>query len=284
MPGFDTLDVAISSCPNDTFAFYHFLKDTGKARPDVAYNPVFLDIEELNLGMLASKWDIVKASFTVGLEHPDYELLPSGSAIGFGVGPIAVYANEDLAEKKTWRVGLPGKNTTAGFLWNFYTRNEKRNLPAKIEKEYMHFGRLLDETRRGGVDLGILIHEGRFVYKNFELRLYVDLGQYWQDTTGFAVPLGGIFIKKNIPEYVKEIVKKQLRQSVVLALRQKKEKSGEYLEEIIPYIKKYSQESSVEVIEQHIDTYVTADTVELGPAALEAIQYFHKILKEQRSI
>jgi 1,4-dihydroxy-6-naphthoate synthase len=291
MSEFEQLTVAISPCPNDTFAFYHFLLDDKsldapplggvQASHHLEYKPVFLDIEELNLGMMESKWDIVKASFTVGLKHRDYELLPSGSAIGFGVGPIAVFADNDIVNKQNWIVGLPGENTTANFLWNYFLNTRPKNIPDKdmIVSMYMNFSQIMNKISDGELDMGVLIHEGRFIYQNHNLRLYLDLGEFWQNNTGFPVPLGGIFIKKSLSEAVKAEVKKDLKSSVETALLQKKENNNVYLEQLIPYIKKYSQESSQKVIEQHIETYVTKDTVMLSDRAIEAIEYFKSILK-----
>ncbi|MDH4261890.1 MAG: hypothetical protein OEV78_02460 [Spirochaetia bacterium] len=273
----ETLKIAISPCPNDTFAFYYFLND-----PNQNYDVSFLDIEELNLGMLEFKWDIVKASFSVGLQQTGYELLSSGSAIGMGVGPIVVYSKEDIIKKNNWVVGLPGKNTTANFLWNFYINSHPNDVPKrqKIEKKYMNFAHIMDKTTAGELDAGVLIHEGRFVYQNHNLKLFVDLGEFWQNKTGLPIPLGGIFIKKNLPAQMKQQIKTKLKESVENALIQKKQNSEMYQTTIIPYIKKYSQENSQKVIEQHIETYVTRDTVLLGDDAIKAITYFEKILKK----
>ena len=291
-----SLQVAVSPCPNDTFAFYHFFTDV---KNHGKYESIFLDIEELNQGMIQSRWDIVKASFSLGLKQADYELLPSGSAIGFGVGPIAVYSESQTASTQghdaesmtleirmadkikggKFTVGLPGEHTMANFLWDFYHSVNRDILPQSIEKRFMNFADIMKATEKGDLDMGILIHEGRFVYKKYDLKLYCDLGEFWQNQTGFPVPLGGIFIRKNLPQIVKDLVKKDLKESVVNALNEKKGSDKIYLQQIIPYVKKYSQELSQDVVEQHIDTYVTQETVTLSEVSLKAIEYLKKFLK-----
>jgi len=277
----EKLKIAISPCPNDTFAFFHFINDYPEK-----YSVEFLDIEELNQGMMKNKWDMVKASFTSGLLNTDYELLPSGSAIGFGVGPVAVYANEKIKTSSKWITGLPGENTTASFLWDYFVSHQinANQTPEikNIEKKNMKFSEILDNVASGKIDLGILIHEGRFVYQNYGLKLYIDLGEFWQNSTGYPVPLGGIFLKSNLAESVKTAVKNNLKYSVEKAILEKNEKRKIYTDEIIPFIKKYSRESSQKIIEQHIETYVTDDTVLLRKEALDAIMYFRDLIKDKK--
>ncbi|MDH4198824.1 MAG: hypothetical protein OEV66_00445 [Spirochaetia bacterium] len=271
------LTTAISPCPNDTFVFYHFLNDPQNKEK---YQPVFLDIEELNLGMINKKWDIVKASFPMGaVLEESYELLPSGSALGYGVGPVAVYRDEDIFQKDRWIIGLPGEHTTAHFLWNYYFKTMKDKIPQNIEKKYLYFGAIMEKTASGDLDMGIIIHEGRFVFKNLKLKMYRDLGEFWEKQTGLPAPLGGIFIRKDLPESKKKMAASDLKKSVSDAMQQKSENSEIYQQRILPYIKKYSQELPDDVVEKHIEYYVNADTVELSPRAREAINLMFSIHK-----
>lgn len=288
------LKLAISSCPNDTFAFFHFLHHS-PILSEVAFEAEFLDIEELNRGLAAGRWDIVKASYTAGARqetspktHPNnqmYELLKSGGAIGFGVGPIGIYRKgfhqEGAGSPKKWRVGLPGENTTANFLWNYYWKNEagKGGVPEEYEAVYMNFGEIMERAASGEVDIGVVIHEGRFVYRERGLDLFVDLGEYWQEKTGSPVPLGGIYIRKSLPDTLKRKIDRALEESVARALAEKEAQSGDY-EEVVAFMKSHARELERGVIESHIETYVSAETVSVSGAGEKAIQELQKELHD----
>ena len=132
---------------------------------------------------------MVKASFPVAVDVKGYRLLKSGAAIGFGVGPRLRYFQ---TSRKISAADLPwdstGVNTTANFLWKYFVSHSAR-LKAKINVVYLNFADVMKQTVSGEIDVGVVIHEGRFVYKKLGLKLFEDLGKYWHDTTGFPVPL-----------------------------------------------------------------------------------------------
>ena len=252
------ISLAISSCPNDTFSFYHFIHD---AQPGLRIQPVFLDIEELNRGMLRGEWDIVKASFPVAIKVRDkYNLMRSGSALGFGVGPILIYKDKNLLQKKNWRVGLPGENTTAHFLWNYYVEQSEELQETGFTKIQMHFAQIMTKLESGEIDAGVVIHEGRFEYEEKGFLLFKDLGEFWEKTAKAPVPLGGIFIHKQLPEDVKTHLEEALEKSIDQAIEEKEKKDPVYETKIIPFIKKYSQALERSSIEQHIGYYVNRET------------------------
>ena len=77
--------LAISTCPNDTFAFHAILQnkiDLG----GLDFEVELLDIQQLNDGLFAGRFDFAKASFHAAALLSDQAfVLPSGSALGFGV-------------------------------------------------------------------------------------------------------------------------------------------------------------------------------------------------------
>jgi 1,4-dihydroxy-6-naphthoate synthase len=271
------ITVAISPCPNDTFAFYHFFNDSLNHQK---YKPVFYDIEELNEAMLQGKYDITKASFPALLNSADqYEQLESGSAIGLGVGPIVVFSSDSIFNKPVWNIGLPGKNTTANFLWNYFARYTLKKLPPEINFHYMNFADVMKKTVSGELDAGVVIHEGRFVYQQMGLKLFEDLGDFWQNNSGFPVPLGGIFIRKNLSPEIKTSILQDLQKSVESALLDKQNNSSVYHDEILPFIRQHSQETDLAVIEKHIEYYVNTETVIMSETSKKAIEFFLQTIK-----
>ena len=81
-----------------------------------------LDIEGLNIALRRGQFDVQKVSAITALQClEDFDILPVGGAIGFGIGPIVATKKEmplsDLSGKK---VAFPGAGTTAHFLFQLF--------------------------------------------------------------------------------------------------------------------------------------------------------------------
>lgn len=185
-----TLRLRISPCPNDTFMFDALLNgriDTGGLHFDVEYR----DIEALNRGVQAGEADVSKISCAVLPAVADgYALLDSGAALGRGNGPLLVRRAGDRSPIR--RVAVPGVHTTANALM-------MRLFPRITERTPLLFSQIAAAVERGDFDAGVLIHEGRFVYRQRQLELVADLGQLWERTTALPLPLGGIAAKRSLP-------------------------------------------------------------------------------------
>src|SRR5262245_3215146 len=110
------LRVGLSTCPNDTFAFHALL--TGAVQTDdLELEFVLADVEELNQRMLAGELDLAKTSSHAMLAMSDrIWVLPVGSALGFGVGPLLLAAHGrrlSLPLEPASTVLCPGTWTTA---------------------------------------------------------------------------------------------------------------------------------------------------------------------------
>ena len=87
-----TIRLGISTCPNDTFAFHGLLTRAVDWR-GLHFDVELLDIEQLNERLLGDRFDVGKTSFHAALHlADDHVVLPSGSALGFGVGPLLLSA------------------------------------------------------------------------------------------------------------------------------------------------------------------------------------------------
>ena len=257
-----TLSLGYSPCPNDTFIFYalvHGKIDTG----DLGFKEALLDVETLNKMALRSELDITKISYhTFGFLREDYCLLRSGSAMGRGCGPLLVskedYAPEDLKGK---RIAIPGRLTTANLLLQLFTFDSGIPFSSSVE---MPFYKIMDAVSKGDVDAGLIIHEGRFTYPLYGLKKIVDLGEWWENKTGFPLPLGGILAKRNLGEDLIKRVDSFIRKSIEYSLNHKEEPKV--------YIKQHSQELEERVIEQHINLYVNDFSLDIGEKGLSAVR------------
>ena len=263
------LTLGFSPCPNDTFIFdalIHHKIDTEGLEFEVEYQ----DVETLNQKAFQKALDITKLSYhAFAYAVEDYELLDAGSALGFGVGPLLITKNEDLANKlstyagqeipkefENLKIGIPGKFTTANFLLGLA-------YPQLQNKEVLVFSDIESALIHGEIDLGLIIHENRFTYQDKGLFKVVDLGDYWEKTTESPIPLGGIVIRRDLPEQVKEKVNRLIRQSVEYAFSNPK--SG------LEYIRSHAQEMEESVMYKHIELYVNQYSVDLGELGAGAI-------------
>lgn len=256
-----TLTLGFSPCPNDTFIFdaliHHKIDTEG-----LDFEVFFDDVETLNQKAIKGELDITKLSFhAFAYVYNQYELLDAGSALGFGVGPMLISKNEYLANhpdnlNADLRVGIPGKYTTANFLLGIA-------FPHLVEKQEMVFSEIEQSLLEDKIDLGLIIHENRFTYMDKGLHKVMDLGNYWEQKTGCAIPLGGIVINRNLDRKVKEKVNRILRKSVEYAFANPK--SG------LEFIRHHAQEMSEEVMYKHIELYVNKYSIDLGPEGRKAI-------------
>jgi 1,4-dihydroxy-6-naphthoate synthase len=263
------LTLGFSPCPNDTFIFdalIHHKIDTEGLEFEVFYD----DVETLNQKAFRGELDITKLSYHAFAYVTDkYVLLDSGSALGFGVGPLLISDLEisisDLEKNlihdpksgsRNPLIGIPGKYTTANFLLGLA-------FPEATNKQELVFSEIEDALLDSRIDVGLIIHENRFTYQDKGLKKIIDLGDYWEKRTGCAIPLGGIVANRNLPLDIQYKINRVLRKSVEFAFANPK--SG------LAFIKQHAQEMSEEVMYKHIELYVNQYSVELGEEGRKAI-------------
>jgi 1,4-dihydroxy-6-naphthoate synthase len=255
------LTLGFSPCPNDTFIFdaliHHKIDTEG-----LDFEVFFDDVETLNQKAVKGELDITKLSFHAfaHVAH-QYALLDSGSALGYGVGPLLICKNEALLqpgalENNDLTVAIPGKLTTANFLLGIA-------YPNLTNKVLTVFSDIENAVLTGAVDLGLIIHENRFTYAEKGLHKIVDLGSFWERLTGCAIPLGGIVVNRNVDQSTQQKVNRILRKSVEYAFANPK--SG------LAFIREHSQEMDEAVMYKHIDLYVNQYSVDLGVEGRKAI-------------
>lgn len=263
------LSLGFSPCPNDTFIFdamIHQKIDTEGLTFDVFFD----DVETLNQKAFKTELDITKLSYhAYAYLTNNYVLLHSGSALGFGVGPLLICDKEEYitsegleglrSQISDLRVGIPGKYTTANFLLSLA-------FPEAVNKIEMKFSDIELALLNRRIDLGVIIHENRFTYQDKGLLKVMDLGEYWEKLTQSPIPLGGIMIRRDLPEEIKHKVNRVIRRSVRFAL--KNPSSG------LEFIRSHAQEMSGEVIYKHIELYVNKFTVDLGEEGRKAVTIF----------
>ena len=244
-----------SPCPNDTFAFDAIINRRIESEfTDLEVE--YLDIEQLNEGVLRGEPDISKISYAVYPQIADrYALLDSGSALGRGNGQLLVRRTGESTPIR--RVASPGLNTTANALLVRYFPDVEEIIP-------MLFSEIAAAVERGDVDAGVLIHEGRFVYERRRLTLVADLGQLWEQETGLPLPLGAIVARRDLPAEVREHFEQLLAESVRYAM--------EHPSVSRAFVKQHAQELEDDVIDKHIALFVNDFTISLGDEGRRAVE------------
>ena len=252
-----TIRLGISTCPNDTFAFHGLLTRSVDWR-GLQFEVELLDIEQLNERLLGDGLDVGKTSFHSALHMADdHVVLPSGSALGFGVGPLLLSASPGTRPESVDQLTLcPGRHTTAALLFALFHPNTTR-------VEHAVFSEIMPRLEARTADFGVCIHEGRFTWQQRGLGLVEDLGARWEQATGCPLPLGGIVASNRLPEETIATVQQVIKDSLRFALADR--------QAALPTMRRYAQEFDDHVLMQHVDLYVNEWTLDLGVEGAHAL-------------
>ena len=261
------LSIGFSPCPNDTFIFdaliHHKIDTEG-----LDFEVYLGDVEDLNQKAFNNELDITKLSYhAYGYLTENYVLLDAGSALGAGCGPLLITKPTTLHPSlNTLKIAIPGKYTTANFLLSIA-------YPEAINKVEMLFSDIEDAVLSGKVDAGLIIHENRFTYQQKGLEKIVDLGEFWEQTTGSLIPLGGIVIKRSLPLETIQKINKLLRKSIEFAF--------ENPDSPLAYMQCNAQEMDKKVMMQHVELYVNKYSIDLGIEGKSAITKMFNLAQEK---
>ena len=251
------LTLGFSPCPNDTFIFDALVH--GKIDLEgLEFEVVMADVEELNRRAFAGDLDITKLSYhAYAYLLKQYVLLDAGSALGNNCGPLLIAKKSRTDEEiEQALIAIPGKYTTANFLLSLAFPRAER----KIE---MLFSDIENAILNKKVDAGLIIHENRFTYQQKGLIKIIDLGEYWEQSTGLPIPLGGIVAKRSLPYNILHKINHLVGKSVRFALDNPAAS--------LDFVKCHAQEMEEKVMYEHIRLYVNDYTVNLGGAGRTAV-------------
>jgi 1,4-dihydroxy-6-naphthoate synthase len=251
------LSLGFSTCPNDTFIFdamVHKRIDT----EGLEFELIMQDVEELNKLAFDGEIDITKISFhAFAYIANKYKILNSGSALGRNNGPLLISKRKIYPDEVPFlNIAIPGKNTTANLLLHSAYPNIKQT------KEYL-FSDIEEVVLSDEADAGLIIHETRFTYQKKGLKKIIDLGEFWENTTGLPVPLGGIIVNRRHSDEIIKKIDRVLQRSIIYAFDNPL--AG------LNFIKKYAQEMDEDVMYKHIELYVNDFTKNLGEIGKNSI-------------
>lgn len=258
------LRLGFSPCPNDTFIFDALVNDKIDTE-ELAFDVFLEDVETLNQWAAEGKLDITKLSFPALFQNTDkYITLSSGAALGKGVGPLLI-AKKMVAVPAVANctVAVPGLHTTANFLLHYAFPQIQNRTP-------MLFSDIENAVLEERVDLGVIIHENRFTYRQKGLLKICDLGEVWEQKEGVPIPLGCIAAKRTLDEATLKKVDALIEKSVQRALAVN----------VIPdYTRQHAQEMNEEVMRQHIELYVNDFSQRLGAEGEKAVMRLYDVYR-----
>lgn len=254
------LKIAYSPCPNDTFIFHALAHGRVPGAP--TFDVTYADIDKTNHWAIERKGpEILKISYAaLPSVLSDYALLPCGGALGRGCGPLVLTKEEQSpSDLSNGEIAVPSERSTAYLLFRLWAAGHVPGGPKKIT--IMPFHEIMPAVRDGKIDAGLVIHEARFTYPDYGLKMMTDLGNWWERETGLPIPLGAIIARRSLD--VRSLTK-WIRDSVHYAWENPKASEA--------YVLQHAQEMDPKVAEAHINLYVNQFSADLGEEGYAAIR------------
>jgi 1,4-dihydroxy-6-naphthoate synthase len=254
-----TAELRLAHSPDSDDAFMFYALATGKVRlPGVKFTHILSDIETLNRAAHQETYDITALSFYgYSFVADKYVLLDCGASFGEGYGPVVVAAHPiKKTELAGHKVAIPGEMTTSYLALKLFEPN--------VETVTMPFDKILDAVQAKEVEAGLLIHEGQLLFSQIGLHRVVDLGQWWQETTGLPLPLGANAIRRRLGPDIGRKVARVIRDSVSYAL--------EHREPALNYALQFARDMDPQLADKFIGMYVNRWTLDYGEEGRRAVR------------
>jgi 1,4-dihydroxy-6-naphthoate synthase len=182
------------------------------------------------------------------------------------MGPLVVGKRDfEPSEFANLRVAIPGADTVAAHLTHGL-------LPAFKEVVYCRYDQVLDLIENDEVECGVIIHETRFTYIEKGFQLVADLGEIWERKIDAPLPLGVLVARRDLGEELIDQATHILRAS----LRYAYERSEQAME----YVLKHSIEKDLDVVYDHIQTYVNEETMSMSDEGSKALQTLNELMQK----
>jgi 1,4-dihydroxy-6-naphthoate synthase len=253
--------LAYSPCPNDTYIFAALTNGLLPGAPSVSV--ALEDVEALNQAAREGRFELTKVSYgAIPYLLNRYRILRAGGALGRGCGPLLIARPDASGSAPTLaslpraaRIAIPGRLTTAYLLLRLA-------LGFEPEAVVLRFDEIAGAVARGEADAGLIIHESRFTYARAGLAAIADLGEWWERTTGHAIPLGAILVRRDLDDAHARRINAAIRASLAFARRDEAA--------VAPYVREHAFEMEDDVMRAHIALYVNGYSDDVGEAGIAA--------------
>jgi 1,4-dihydroxy-6-naphthoate synthase len=256
----DVIDISIAHSPDSDDAFMFYGLATNKIRvPGYKFSHTLCDIEALNRrAQDEAFYDVSAISFhAYPYVQDNYTLMGCGGSVGEGYGPMIVSSRKlSVSDLDNLKIAIPGTLTTAYLALKIFNPN--------IKTETVPFDKIIPAILAGTYDAGLIIHEGQLTYGSSGLYKVIDLGIWWQETTGLVLPLGGNAIRRSLGADKHKIISKALRDSIQHAL--------DHREQALEYAMQFARDLDTSMASRFVSMYVNERTLDYGADGRNAIR------------
>jgi len=254
------IDISIAHSPDSDDAFMFYGLATNKIRvPGYRFSHTLCDIETLNKRAREEAfYDVSAISFhAYPYVQESYTLMGCGGSVGEGYGPMIVSSRKlELNDLNNIKIAVPGELTTAFLALKIFNPN--------LKTETVAFDKIIPAIQSGTYEAGLIIHEGQLTYSTSGLNKILDLGVWWQETTGLVLPLGGNAIRRSLGAEKHKIISKALRDSIQHAL--------DHRDQALEYAMQFARELDTRTANRFVSMYVNERTLDYGADGREAIR------------
>ena len=256
----ESVEISIAHSPDSDDAFMFYGLATNKIRvPGYKFTHTLCDIETLNLrAQKEAFFDITAISFhAYPYLQEQYTLMGYGGSVGEGYGPMVV-SSKPLAPEDLGRIKIagPGEMTTAYLALKIFN--------PELRTETVPFDKIIPAILAGDFEAGLIIHEGQLTYGTSGLHKVLDLGLWWQETTGLVLPLGGNAIRRSLGAEAHKTLSKALRDSIQHAL--------DHREAALEYAMQFARDLDTRLASRFVNMYVNERTLDYGADGRAAIR------------
>ena len=273
-----TLRIGHSPDPDDAFMWYPLANFTGpdgtRLSPKIDtggfdFVHVLEDIQALNERSDRGELEITALSIH---QYPyvanRYALTSCGASLGDGFGPMLVTPKSKqltLGSLPVARLAIPGTRTSAWLALQLLLREQGADRIDRLDWEVVPFDQIIPKVAAGEYDAGLIIHEGQLTYAEAGLDCLVDLGQWWGETRGLPLPLGGNAIRRDLDPHLPRICDVLLR-SIQWAL--------DHRAESVQFALNYARDMGQALADEFVGMYVNQWTLDYGEQGREAVRRF----------
>ncbi|MDQ6824977.1 MAG: ABC transporter substrate-binding protein [Candidatus Eremiobacteraeota bacterium] len=255
---------------DDAFMFYGLASGRLETH-GFEYEHILQDIQTLNEWAKDGRLDTTAISVHAYAYVADkYAILNHGASMGGSdYGPMVVARKASApGDLHGATIAVPGLMTSAYLAL--------RLVVGDFIPQVLPFDTIMEAVAGGEADFGLLIHEGQLTHHELGLKSVINLGTWWWKETGLPLPLGVNTIRRALPEDVKQLASRHLRESIEFGLAHRAE--------ALQWALRYARGMKTTTADTFVGMYVNERTVDLGADGRRSIQLFLKQAQERRLI
>ncbi len=264
----DTIRLGHSPDPDDAFMFYGLAREQVDAE-GLRFEHILEDIETLNQRAFRGELEVTALSVHAWTQLADrYILLNTGASMGVGYGPMLVGREPMVPEALKGRtIAVPGEHTTAFLVLKMWLGD--------FAYEVVPFDQIFRAVREGGVDAGLIIHEGQLTFEREGFYCLADLGRWWTEGPGggLPLPLGVNAVRRDLGPELCRRIDRVLRRSIDYSLAHRRE--------AVRHAMQWGRGLDEATADKFIGMYVNEWTQDTGGRGRPAIE---RLLEEARRL